>query len=111
VVSEVLRRPLHAQHLRVLRIVGRGVSRFEAVLVDRLPQECEALAVDRPETSAHVRVIDEHEAPVLCVPAARCADRGIEDARLHVFGNRVGPASPHGAGRVQRFVDVHHAPA
>jgi hypothetical protein len=106
-VREVLRRPLHAQQLRVLGFVGRGVGGVDPLLVDRRPQHRQAVAVDRPEPAPQPGVVDEHEAPVLRVAAARRPDRGIEDALLHVVGDRVGAAPAHGAGRVQGLVDVH----
>ena len=91
----------------MLRIGGIGVGRVEAFLVDGHPELGEAGAIDRPELGLHVVVVDEHEPPVLGVAAARCPDRSIEDALLHVVRDGVGEDPSHRAGRVQGLVDVH----
>ena len=90
VVGQMLRAAPDAHELLALGIVGRGRGGRDAILVDRLPQQGHAPAVDGPELVAHLRVVDNEETPVLRVASARRAHGRVEDALLDVGGDRVG---------------------
>src|SRR5581483_1409947 len=107
VVGQPLRRALHLAHGDRGGVVGVGRGRVELRLVDRLPELAHGVLVERGERPLLVRVVEEQEAPVLLVAARRGSDGRIEDAGLHVVGDRVGSDPAHGAGGVESLVEFH----
>ena len=110
VVGEVLRRRLHSQQGRAVRVVRRAARLLQVLPVEGVPQLAERVPVQRAELRLHRRVVDQQEPPALRVPAAWRADRGVENAGLYLGRDRVRPHPPHRPGGVQRLVDVHVAP-
>ena len=87
----------------------RNQGRKSSALVngDGAPQLVDAVPVVLAQLGPRGGIVDQHEAPLLAVASARRADRGVEDAHLHVLGNRVGLDPSHRSSGVQRFTDVH----
>src|SRR5262249_20929255 len=65
-----------------------------------------ACAIDRSQPISRRWVVDQQEAPGLPIAAARRADRGVEDACLHVERDRIGFQPAHRARGVERFVNL-----
>src|SRR5947208_1484283 len=74
----------------------------------RANQALHSLPIEWRELKLDLSVINQDEPPLL-VYIWR-ANGSIEDASLHVVGDRVRFQPPHRAGRVQRFVDIHEVP-
>ena len=106
-VGQPLGRALDLEHLDGLGRLGVGVRRLELVLVDGLPELAHGVLVQRGEGRLLGGVVEQEEAPVLLVAARGGPDGRIEDAGLDVVGDGVRPDAAHGAGRVQRFVEIH----
>jgi hypothetical protein len=63
--------------------------------------------IEGSECGLFLRIIEEQEAPVLLVAAARCAYGSIEELGLHFEGDGVRPNPPHGACRIEGFSEIH----
>ena len=104
-LGEVLRQVL----ARARRAAGRAVhgQHHGAVCTEGLEHLAPGPIVERGQPGLDLRVIDQDEAPPLA--DVRGTDGGVQDPSLGVMGDRIGLQVPHGAGRIQRLVDVQEA--
>jgi hypothetical protein len=90
------------------RSKAKNISGYDpSVLVDRRPQDVDAVTVDLTDALPLDLVVNEHESPALTVAAAWRTDRRVKDALLHLLRDRFIGDPTHGTGRVQGFANVH----
>ena len=87
-------------HRRIgLQQVGEGLAECPT------NHALKSLPVERGKLRLDLWIINQYESPPF-FDGGR-VNGSIEDAGLHIVGDRVRFQPPHRAGRVQRFVDVH----